>query len=146
MTHHTMNQKTDDVSRGALLRVAGGYVVADTLSAAGTVEKPEPFWFDTDGGRHFPNPTDGTLEVRVPTFETQAFGQDPDGGKHVLINRVPGGTPRAYCDAAEDRKSPGLDVWESGTALASVACPDCRKAIGLVNTPHGERKRESNGI
>lgn len=139
-THHTAQKKIIDVQRGDLLMVAGGYVVADTISAAGTVEQPKPFWYDTDNRRHFPNPTDGTLTVRVATFRTQAYGQDQDGRRHVLTNAVPGRLPDAYCG---DVKGSDLALWESGTALAAVTCSGCRKGVGLVNTG---RKRESNGI
>lgn len=144
MSHHVAQKKFNDVNAGDLLMVAGGYVVADTPSAAGTVEKPEPFWWDTDGGRHFPNPTDGTLTVRVPTFRTQAHGVDRSREVHALLNPVPGGLPGAYC--AEGVRSSDLAVWESGASLASVTCKACRQAIGLVCTPRGERKRGSSGI
>lgn len=140
MIMHTVQKHYDDVNRGDLLVTAGGCVVADTLSAAGLVEKPEPFWYDTDGKRHFPNPTDGTLTVRVAAFRTQSYGQDRNGRRHALLNPVPDRLPRAYCGDAPDSD---LAVWESGTALASVTCPDCRRGISLVNTG---RKRESNGI
>lgn len=138
--HHVAQKHYDDVNRGDLLMMADGYLVADTLSAAGTVEEPKPFWYDTDGGRHFPNPTDGTLTVRVATFRTQAYGQDRDGRRHALLNPVPDRLPRAYCG---DVKDSDLAVWESGTALASVTCPGCRRGVGLINTG---RKRQSNGI
>lgn len=143
---HTAQIKTDDVERGSLLVVAGGCVVADTLSARPTSDTdltPAPFWYDTDGGRHYPNPTDDTLTVRVPTFRTQAHGVDRDGAIHVLLNEVPGSLPAAYC---QEGRGSDLAVWESGTSLAAVTCRDCRSAIGLVNTPRSERKRESNGI
>lgn len=143
--HHTAQVKTEKINRGDLLMVAGGYVIADTLSAAGTVEQPKPFWYDTDGGRHSPDPTDGTLTVRVPTFRTQQHGVDRNGIAHALLNPVPDRLPQGYCEGARDAGS-DLAVWDSGTALAAVTCPDCRRAIGLVNRLRGERKRESNGI
>lgn len=142
--HHVAQKKLNDINAGDLLMVAGGYVVADTISAAGTVESPAPFWYDTDGGRHFPNPTDGTLTVRVATFRTQAHGVDRGGVVHALLNPVPGDLPGAYC--AEGVRSSDLAVWESGTSLASVTCKECRRAIGLVCVPRGEHKRKSNGI
>lgn len=145
IVHHTAQIKIENINRGDLLMVAGGYVVADALSAAGPVEDPQPFWYDTDGGRHFPNPTDGTLTVRVATFRTHAHGVDRDGISHALLNPVPGKLPQGYCEGARDAGS-DLDVWESGTSLAAVTCPDCRRAVGLVNRLRGERKRESNGI
>lgn len=141
--HHTAQIKTNDIERGSLLMVAGGYVVADTLSARATSHDdptPAPFWYDTDGGRHYPNPTDDTLTVRVPTFRTQAHGVDRDGGVHAVLNAVPGSLPAAYC---QEGRGSDLAVWESGIALASVTCPSCRRALGLVNTG---RKRASNGI
>lgn len=141
--HHVAQVKLNDITRGDLLMVAGGYVIADTISAAGTVESPEPFWYDTDNGRHFPNPTDGTLTVRIATFRTHAHGEDGKGVVHALLNPVPDRPARGYCEGARDAE---LSVWESGTALANVTCPDCRRALGLVNTPRGERKRQGNGI
>lgn len=138
--HHTSQVKFSNVQRGDLLEVPGGYVVADTPSAGGSVERPEPFWYDTDGGRHFPDPADGTLTVRVATFRTHAHGVDREGVVHALLNPVPDRLPRAYCQNVKDSD---LSVWESGTSLAAVTCPDCRRMIGLANTG---RKRESNGI
>lgn len=143
--HHVARVKLDDVNPGDLLEMDGGYVVADTPSAratSATDPTPVPFWYDTDGGRHYPDPTDGTLTVRVATFRTHAHGVDGKGIGHALIG-VPGMAARGYCEGARDAE---LSVWESGTALSAVTCPDCRRALGLVNAPRGERKRQSNGI
>ena len=130
---HVVQVKTGKVNRGDLLMVAGGYVVADTLSADAN---GTPFWYDTDGGRHFPNPTDDTLTVRVATFQTQAIGQSKgkEGARHVLTDAAEPLCPNG-------RRSGTIDAWQSGTALASVTCQDCRKLIGLVNTRRGERAR-----
>lgn len=143
--HHTARKKFVDVNRGDLLMVEGGYVVADAPSAAGTVEQPAPFWYDTDGGRHSPDPTDNTLTVRVPTFRTHDHGVDRKGVAHALLNPVPGKLPQAYCEGGRDAGS-DLSVWSSGTALSAVTCQDCRRGIGLVNGLRGERERKSNGI
>lgn len=132
--------KAEDVQRGSLLVTAGGYVVADTLSGDGV----RVYWIDTDNERHYPNPTDGTLTVGVPMFRTQAFGEVEGGYRHALVNAVPGGESQSYCPDARDARD--VQVWESGTALASVNCPGCRQAIGLVNVPRGEQTRQSNGI
>lgn len=140
---HVAQVKLEDIQRGSLLMVAGGYVVAEGISTAGTPADPKPFMYDTDGGRHFPNSTDGTLTVAMATFRTQAAGQVKGGFRHALLNEVPGKRAQAYCP---DARRADLDVWQSGTALAGVDCPGCRKLIGLVSTLPQDRVRRSTGI
>lgn len=130
----TTHVKIRDVARGSLLQTAGGFVVADTLSATpgskdGRVP-PVPFWWDTDGGRHFANPTDGELFVAIPGFRTQAVGQTRKGVRHVLLNEVPGQGVQGLCPSS---RNADLDVWESGTALSSVNCAHCRRMMSLVS-------------
>lgn len=131
---NTAHMKIEDIRRGSLIQTAGGFVVADTLSATpgskdGRVP-PEPFWWDTDGGRYFANRTDGTIAVGIPGFRTQAFGQTRNGGRHALLNEVPGQKAQGLCPAS---RNADLDVWESGTALSSVNCRPCRRAASLAS-------------
>lgn len=141
MTPEIESVNFDKINRGDLIMTAGGFVVADTLSAAGTVEQPAPFWYDTDRGRHFPNPTDGTLQVRANLdFFTQDIGQDDKGVCHILLNPMPDTGPQSICPDAQNAR---LDMWGSGTALASVTCPACRKATGVIGR---YASRRSNGI
>ncbi len=143
----TTRQKIDDIARGSLLRMAGGFVIADLDgwtpgSADGRVE-PQQFLYDTDGGRHFPN-SDGHLIVGIATFRTQEYGQVPGKGTqgHALLNAVPGKPPAGLCPASRNLGN-SLSVWSSGTALTGVTCLACRKMIGLVNTG---APRKSTGI
>lgn len=131
------------VNRGALIQTAGGFVIADTLSATpgssdGRV-KPEPFWYDTDGGRHFPL-ADLTITMGVPGFQTRGYGSVVGGMGHILLNTAPGALPKGLCPASRNAT---LDVWSSGTALTGVTCTVCRKMAGLVNTG---APRRSTGI
>jgi hypothetical protein len=144
----TTQQKIDDIWRGSLLQTAGGFVIADldgwtAGSGDGRVE-PQQFLYDTDGRRHFPNPTDGTLTVGIATFRTQEYGKVPGKGTqgHALLNMVPGEPPAGLCPASRNLGNK-LSVWSSGTALTGVTCRTCRKMIGLVNTG---APRQSNGI
>lgn len=136
------------VNRGDLIQTAGGFVIADTWSATpGSTDgktAPVEFWFDTDGGRHFANPTDGTLIIGVPGFRTQDYGKVPGKNTqgHALLNVVPGKSPAGLCPASRNLGD-AMSVWSSGTALTGVTCRVCRKMIGLVDTGP---KRESNGI
>lgn len=146
----TTRKRVALVNRGDLIQTSDGFVIADTWSAApgGSADGetvPVGFWYDTDGGRHFPNPTDSTLTVRVPTFRTHDHGVDRKGVAHALLNPVPGKLPQGYCEGARDAGS-DLSVWSSGTALSAVTCQDCRRGIGLVNSLRGERERKSTGI
>lgn len=126
------------VNRGALIQTAGGFVVADTLSATpgshdGRV-KPAPFWYDTDGGRHFPS-SDLTITVGVPGFRIRDYGKVPgmDMRGHILLNHVPGGVPQGYCPASRNLGN-RMSVWSSGTALTAVDCTVCRRMASLVCT------------
>lgn len=130
---HTTHVKIEDVQRGSLIQVAGGFVVADTASTTpgsrdGRV-LPMLFWWDTDGGRHFANPTDGTLVLALPGFRTNAFGETRNGGRHVLLNQVPRESARGLCPAS---RNSDLHVWGSGIALSSVNCFPCRRMASLV--------------
>lgn len=127
----------DKVKRGDLIQVANGFVIADTLSATsgspdGQVE-PLPFWYDTDGGRHFPTGR-GTLVIGLAGFRTQDYGKVPgkDTKGHILLGAVPGSPPAGYCPASRNLGN-RLSVWSSGTALTGVTCTVCRGMAGLVN-------------
>jgi hypothetical protein len=131
----TTHAAYESIKVGTLLQTAGGFVVADTLSATpgsrdGRV-KPAPFWYDTDGGRHFPNPTDGTLVIGLPGFRVREYGQIPGRMGHVLLNAVPGSPPQGLCPAS---RNAALTVWSSGKALTGVSCSVCRRMAGLVCT------------
>jgi hypothetical protein len=145
MGHRVTQRHVEEVNRGDLIQVAGGYVIADTLSARSASSAdltPVPFWYDTDGERHYPNPTDNTLTVvDDPPFQTHAHGRSAgkDAAGHALDK-----ADAALCP--DGRRSGTLDKLESGTALAAVTCKPCRRIIGLVGQARGERKRESNGI
>lgn len=121
---------------GSLLQVSGGFVVSDTLSSTpgswdGRV-KPEPFWYDTDGNRHFPL-ADGALIIGIPSFRTREYGQVPGGMGHILLNEVPGSPPAGYCPASRNLGN-RLTIWSSGRALTGVSCTVCRRMAGLVCT------------
>jgi hypothetical protein len=125
-----------EIARGSLAPSNDGAVVLDTLSAS---PEGRPFWFDTDGERHYE--TGGMLAVYVPTVQIHDVGQDTDGKRHALVLPKEGGeAPRGVCADSQGRD---LAIWSSGTALAGVTCGGCRLSIGLVGT---YRKRESNGI
>ncbi len=133
------------VNRGDLLQGNGGFVIADTLSATegsrdGRVE-PQPFWYDTDGGRHFAD-ADGLITVGVPGFRTRDYGRVTGGKGHILLNAVPGERVRGLCPAS---RNAALDVWSSGTALTAVDCGPCRKMAELINTEPGKRVRYDDG-
>lgn len=117
----TQRVKIGDVKRGSMIPGFGGAVIAETLSvtADGT-----PFWWDTDGRRHFGD--DGRLTVYVPTVRTDAVGQP----KTSLVLHAVTGAGRGACQVSQ---SAYLDVWESGTALASVTCGVCRSSLNLVS-------------
>jgi len=144
----TTRQKIDDIRRGSLIRTGGGFVIADLDGwTAGSSDGRVPqvqFLYDTDGERHFPNPTDGTLEIGVPTFRTQEYGKVPGKGTqgHALVNLVPGQPPAGICPASRNLGN-RMSVWSSGTALTGVTCQACRDIIGLVNKG---APRQSNGI
>jgi hypothetical protein len=127
------------ITPGTLLQTAGGFVIADTYSATpGSADggvAPAPFWYDTDGGRHFPNPTDGTIIVGVPGFRTRDYGKVPgmETQGHALLNHVPGNPPAGLCPASRNLGN-RMSVWSSGTALVAVSCTVCRRMAGLVNT------------
>jgi hypothetical protein len=124
------------VNRGDLIQAAGGFVIADTWSATpGSVDGktvPVGFWFDTDGGRHFADATDGTLTVGAPGFRTRDYGKVPGGVGHILLNPVPGQPPAGYCPASRNLGD-RMSVWSSGTALTGVTCTACRRMVKLVN-------------
>jgi hypothetical protein len=144
----TTHKRMALVNRGDLIQTAGGFVIADTWSATpGSADGktvPVDFWYDTDGGRHFANPTDGTLTVGVPGFRTRDYGKVPgkDTQGHILLNHVPGQPPAGYCPASRNLGN-RMSVWSSGTALTGVTCTVCRKMAGLVNTG---APRKSTGI
>lgn len=128
--------KIEDVVRGSLAPGGGGAVVLDTLSMH---EYGKPFWYDTDGGKHYA--TGGMLTVYVPTVRIHAAGDGTDGKRHALVDEGPDEKlSRGVCAASQGM---ALNVWESGTALAGVTCGGCRLSIGLIGT-YG--KRESSGI
>lgn len=141
----TTRQRIDDVKRGSLIQVAGGFVIADLDGWTPGSDRVEPqqFLYDTDSGRHFPN-ADGTLIIGVATFRTQAYGKVPGKATqgHALLNAVPGKPPAGLCPASRNLGD-AMSVWESGTALTGVTCRACRRMIGLVNTG---ANRQSNGI
>lgn len=130
---NTTHKRIALVNRGDLIQTAGGFVIADTWSATpGSADGktvPVDFWYDTDGGRHFANPTDGTLAVGAPGFRTRDYGRTAGGKGHILLNAVPGGSPKGLCPAS---RNADLDVWSSGTALTGVSCAVCRKMASLV--------------
>lgn len=114
----TTRVKIEGVRRGDMIPGWGGVVIADTLSHT---TNGIPFWYDTNGQRHAWG-MDGTAIIYVPTIRTQEVGHSGTGKVHALRNS--GG-------AACGSKAP-LDVWEGGTALASVTCKSCRRRYNLV--------------
>jgi hypothetical protein len=95
--------------------------------------EPKPFWYDTDGGLHFPG-SRGTLVIGLAGFRTQDYGKVPgkDTQGHILLGAVPGSPPAGYCPSSRNLGN-RLSVWSSGTALTAVTCTVCRKMAGLVN-------------
>jgi hypothetical protein len=137
----------NDVKRGSLIQVAGGFVIADldgwTPGSGDDRVPPQQFLYDTDGGRHFPN-ADGTLIIGVAGFRTDAYGKVPGKNTqgHALLPTVPGRPPMGYC-AASRHLGDRMMAWEGATPLTGVTCLACRKMIGLVNTG---APRQSTGI
>lgn len=113
------------VQRGSLLPGWAGAAVADTLS----VDERGPFWRDRSNGRHYADPN-GMIEVYAAPVRTDAVGKTR--GKSGASHALKAGTDEAICP--NGRRSKGLDVWESGTALASVTCEPCRRALKLMTT------------
>lgn len=138
----TTRVKLDAVKRGTLVPTAAGLVVADDVAHTWE-DNPRPYLRDTNLGRHFPD-VNGTVEIVVPTFDTQATGKLPgkDRASHILLNEVPGRPRQGLCPASRNTMGPA-DVWQSGTALAGVTCQSCRKMVRLVGT---YSTRRSNGI
>lgn len=134
MTMETVRIKIEDVKRGSLLAGLSGRVVADTLSA----DERGPFWHDNVYGRHYATDTDGTIAVYVSPVRTDAFGETRgrNGASHALV----AGTEIPVCP--NGARSGSLTVWESGTALATVTCRQCRTMLRLAPTA----RRMSSGI
>ena len=124
----------EEVQRGSMIPGWDGVTIADTLSA----DEHGPFWHGTDGRRHYAD-INGTMTVFVPTVRTQQIGETKGGVRHALLMWVPGEPPKGLCPAS--RKA-DLAVWDSGTALSTLTCDTCRRALNLApNAP-----RQSNGI
>lgn len=119
----TARVRIEDVKRGDMIPGWCGVVIADTLSVN---HEGNPLWFDTDGQRHMWG-GDGYAVVYVPKVRTQAVGRSSTGGCHILANGIPGQAPVAVCGTGA-----ALEIWESGIALASVTCKNCRRLYNLV--------------
>lgn len=112
----------EKMNRGDLIPTPAGLAVADTLS---TDSEGNPFWWDTDGSTHYWG-KDGfavKAQIGVRTQEIGRIGQE----RHALLSGVQP-APDSVCGISGDL----LDVWELGTALASVTCRDCRSQLNLV--------------
>jgi hypothetical protein len=121
----TIKVNITDVRRGSLLVGWAGKAVADTLSADGR----GAFWRDRSSGKHYADPN-GKITVYVPTVRIDAIGKS--GGKNGAVHALKSGTDTPVCPNGQRSKS--VDVWEAGTALASVTCGACRKMVGLMTT------------
>lgn len=122
----TTRQHHATITRGTLIQVSRGFVVADTHGT----DETGAFWYDTDGGRHRAG-ADGTLTVGVPGWRTRDYGQTRGGKGHILLNAVPGGMPQGLCPGS---RHADLSVWSAGTALTAVDCLVCRGMARLVCT------------
>ncbi|AXH66477.1 hypothetical protein SEA_SATIS_328 [Streptomyces phage Satis] len=120
----TTRQNAAVITRGTLLQVADGFVVADTYGT----DETGAFWYDTDGKRHRVDAA-GCLTVGVPGWRTRDYGQTRGGKGHILLNAVPGRMPQGFCPGS---RNADLSVWSAGTALTAVDCNACRRAARLV--------------